>query len=363
VAAFLRIVQRALSLHVGSTAGEAEVVDKGASRSLHFPKDYVPGDSPVMQAVYGQIRSIARSDLPLLLVGETGVGKECLAETVHLSSNRKSGPFMPINCAAIPADLLEAELFGIAKGVATGVVERPGRFKLAQGGTLFLDEIGDMSSALQAKMLRALEEQVVQPVGGAAEEIDVRLIAATNTDLGKKVETGEFRRDLYYRLAGLVVAIPALRRRMGDLSGLIEFFFHQAREESGRDVSGLTYGAMRRLAERRWPGNVRELRHAVRRLVFMCPDGRAIDSGMVADIEEGALPAPGTPADESVPDFTTWESLNLADVTCGLLEEAMRRAGGNQTAAAALLGITRSSLRRRLIKFAIENEDEDESTD
>jgi DNA-binding NtrC family response regulator len=358
VATLLRIVLQAFSLHVGGSSERTEVKDR-SSRGLRYPKDYVPGNSRPMQTVYGQIGSVACSDLPMLFVGETGVGKECLASTVHLSSDRSSGPFLPINCAAIPADLLEAELFGIARGVATGVVERSGRFKLAEGGTLFLDEIGDMSSALQAKLLRALEERVIQPVGGSVEEIDVRLIAATNTDLGKKVETGEFRRDLYYRLAGLVVTIPPLRQRVEDLAGLIEFFFHQVREESGRDVSGLTYAAMRRLAERRWPGNVRELRHAVRRLVLMCPDGRAIDSGMVVALEEGSLPEFGGLGGGAGPDFSTWESLDLSETTHGLLEEAMRRAGGNQTAAAELLGVTRSSLRRRLVKFSVGGLDED----
>ena len=352
----LQIALRVLSQFVGRTAEKSEA-ESNTPRSLHFPRDYVPGDSPAMKVVYRQVGSVASSDLPLLIVGETGVGKECLAETIHLSSDRRAGPFVPINCAAIPAELLEAELFGIAKGVATGVVERSGRFALAGGGTLFLDEIGDMSAALQAKLLRALEERVVQPVGGVAEEVDVRLVAATNTDLGKKVETGEFRRDLYYRLAGLVVTMPALRRRMEDLGGLVESFFHQACDESGRDVSGLTYGAMRRLKERRWPGNVRELRHAVRRLVLLCSPGRAIDSGMIAGLEEGALSAPGASGEVPVTDFSTWENLDLADTCRGLIQEGMRRSNGNQTHAAALLGITRSSLRRRLVKFAPENEE------
>jgi DNA-binding NtrC family response regulator/pSer/pThr/pTyr-binding forkhead associated (FHA) protein len=354
---FLQTTLRILSQFVGGPAEKAETKNSG-SRGLHFPKGYVPGDSPGMKAVYRQVGSVAVSDLPVLIVGETGVGKECLAETIHLSSDRRAGPFVPINCAAIPAELLEAELFGIAKGVATGVVERSGRFALAGGGTLFLDEIGDMSAALQAKLLRALEERIVQPVGGVAENIDVRLVAATNTDLVRKVETGEFRRDLYYRLAGLVVAIPALRRRMEDLGGLVEFFFHQACDESGRDVLGLTYGAMRQLRERLWPGNVRELRHAVRRLVFLCSSGQAIDSGMVMGLEEGVFPGFGVAGEEPGADFSTWERLDIADTCRGLVREAMRRSNGNQTHAAALLGVTRSSLRRRLVKYSLSFEED-----
>jgi len=334
---------------------DTTVLETPPASDLQFPDDYVAADSSAMKAIYRQIGSVAASDLPLLLVGETGVGKECLAQTVHMSSKRRAGPFLPINCAAIPTDLLEAELFGIAKGVATGVSGRPGRFTLAEGGTLFLDEIGDMSEALQAKLLRALEDDVVQPVGGAAEEVDVRLIAATNTDLGRMVESGEFRRDLYYRLAGLVVTIPPLRTRQEDLAALIEHFFHQAQQESQQMTPGLTYAAMRRLTSRRWPGNVRELRHAVRQLVFLCPRGRPIDSRMVRRVEEGALKSPEGHGAE--PDYSAWESLDLQETSRGLIEEAMRRSGGNQTAAAVLLGLTRSALRRRLRKLSADTTD------
>ena len=327
------------------------IAERRSEPSLQFPPDYLPGDSPTMANVYQKISSVADSDLPILLVGETGVGKECLAQTVHLSSRRRNGPFLPINCAAIPSDLLEAELFGIAKGVATGVGERPGRLALAEGGTVFLDEIGDMSPALQAKLLRALEEGVVQRVGGSREAIDVRLIAATNTDLDRKVEMGEFRRDLVYRLAGLVVVIPPLRQRQEDIGALIEHFFHRVRSDSGREVEGLTYGAVKGLVGRRWQGNVRELRHAVRRLLLQCPEGRAIDSSMVDGLEDGPITTGDRVGDPLLVDFTSWESLNLEETNRSLVREAMRRAEGNQTAAAALLGITRSSLRRRLIKL------------
>jgi DNA-binding NtrC family response regulator len=345
----LRVIFRLLSR---PASGSPEIREpSGSARQLRFAESYLPGSSRAMREVHREIASVAASDLPVLLVGETGVGKELLARTIHLSSERADERFSPMNCAAIPAELLEAELFGIAKGVATGVAGRRGKLALAHGGTVFLDEIGDMSPALQAKLLRALEEGVVQPVGGEAVEIDVRLLAATNTELGKKVESGDFREDLYYRLAGLVVQIPPLRQRRGDVSALIEHFFHRTVEESGRQVAGITYGAMQELRKKRWPGNVRELQHAIRRLVLQCPEGQAIDSSMVGALEKSPLTHTGRHAGSTAPDFSCWESLHLETLSRGVLGEAMRRSGGNQTAAAAMLGITRSSLRRRLVKL------------
>src|SRR5918999_461303 len=167
---------------------------------LPFPEGYVPGESPGMLALYRELHAVAASDMPVLLLGETGVGKEHLARILHAWSRRQAAPFLAVNCAAIPADLLEAEMFGIAKGVATGVQERAGRFELAHRGTLFLDEIGDLPLSLQAKLLRALEDEEVRPLGGSPVSLDVRVVAATNGDLRAKMEEGRFRADLYFRL-------------------------------------------------------------------------------------------------------------------------------------------------------------------
>src|SRR6185503_8432581 len=176
--------------------------------SLVFAEGYIPGHAPAMQELYEQMRALLRGDVPVLFLGETGVGKEQLARALHASSARGAGPFMAVNCAAIPADLLEAEMFGIGKGVATGVAERRGKFQMAEGGTLLLDEIGDMPLELQAKLLRALQEKEVQPVGGAPVSVDIRVIAATNSDLQRRMEEGRFRRDLFFRIAGFTLHVP-----------------------------------------------------------------------------------------------------------------------------------------------------------
>ena len=171
-------------------------------KGLVFPDGYIAGESPAVASLHGQMKPLLQSELPVLILGETGVGKEYVARTLHASSARSQGPFVAVNCAAIPSELLEAEMFGIGKGVATGVVERPGKFQLAGGGTLFLDEIGDMSLDLQAKLLRALQERQIQPVGSAPVPVDIRVVTATNTDLQRRIEAGRFRSDLYYRVAG-----------------------------------------------------------------------------------------------------------------------------------------------------------------
>jgi two-component system NtrC family response regulator len=255
-----------------------------------------------------------------------------------------------VNCAAIPADLLEAEMFGIGKGVATGVVDRPGKFQLAEGGMLFLDEIGDMPLELQAKLLRALQEKEVQPVGGPLVPVDIRVVAATNADLAKRMEGGRFRRDLYYRLAGHVLEVPPLRRRREDVPALVEALLRRFAREAGRSVRGVTAGALRALVEQEWPGNIRELEHVLRRLVQLCPEGEAIDSGLVPLQALPASPEP-SPASEGT-------SLELASrlevLEEQLVREALARADGNRTQAAKLLGISRNGLAIKMQRLGIE---------
>jgi transcriptional regulator with PAS, ATPase and Fis domain len=188
-----------------------------------------------------------------------------------------------VNCAAIPAELLESEMFGIRKGTATGVVERTGSFQRANGGTLFLDEIGEMPLALQAKLLRAVQERQVQPVGGEPVAVDIRIIAATNSDLQQRMDAGHFRRDLYYRVAGFVLRVPALRERKEDVAALVEAFVRGFARETGKAVRGVTEKALEALKAYGWPGNVRELQHEVRRLVYLCPGGQALESSMVSE--------------------------------------------------------------------------------
>ena len=336
-----------------------------AGGELRFPEGYARGVSPPMRSVYEQLRPLIQGDLPVLITGETGVGKEYLAEILHLSSPRRQQPLVAINCAAIPAELLEAELFGIGSGVATGVTARSGKFLQAQGGTLFLDEIGEMPRDLQAKLLRALQEGIVHPVGAAPVAIDVRLVAATNVEIGALRRSGELRPDLFYRLAGYVLEMPPLRDCPEDIPILVERFLHNATAEAGKPVRGLTVRALEALRRYDWPGNVRELEHEMRRLVFLCPENGAIESSMLADHirRPRADPEDGSPErsgggsrvpPESPPG--TQATLNLEALEKLAVEDALRRAAGARGRAAELLGITRHSLRRRIERYGIRDE-------
>jgi two-component system nitrogen regulation response regulator GlnG len=318
--------------------------------ALVFPEGYVPGNSAAMQELYGQMRVIARGDVPVLLLGETGVGKEKLAHALHASSPRRSGPFVAVNCAALPAELLEAEMFGIAKGVATGVVERPGKFQLASGGTLFLDEIGDMPLALQAKLLRALQGQEITPVGGSPVRVDTRVVTSTNSDLDARIEQGLFRRDLYYRVAGFVLRVPALRERRDDIPGLVDSLLEGFARTLGRRVPAVTPEALRALAAHAWPGNIRELEHEVRRLAYLCPAGEPIDSRMLS---ESVLL--GKDRDSSAPPSSLKLDANIAHLERKLIQAALLRTGGRRSPAARLLGISRNGLAMKMERLGLGN--------
>ena len=323
-----------------------------AAPDLSFPEGYVAGDSPAMRALYAQMRPLVRGDLPVLLLGETGVGKELLARTLHDSSPRRRGPFVAINCAAIPADLLEAEMFGIGKGVATGVAERRGKFQTAEGGTLLLDEIGDMPPELQVKLLRALQEKEVQPVGGAAAAVDIRVIAATNSDLQRRMEEGRFRRDLYFRVAGFALRVPPLRERREDIPALVESFARTFAREHGKPVRGITVKALRTLVGYAWPGNVRELQHEVGRLVALCPQGEAVDSTMVSPHILGALPEDAH-AEHAAPTDSLDMEKNVDALERRLISQALAQARGNRTRAARLLGISRNGLAIKMERLGL----------
>ncbi len=358
---------------------------------LVVPSDYVYAQSSSMARIYELMQTLSQGDLPILIIGETGAGKEYLSHIVHDSSPRRRGPFVAINCAAIPAELLEAELFGIGDRVATGVAASKGRLQLAHGGSIFLDEIGDMSADLQAKLLRALQEQEVHPVGCDPVSIDVRVLAATNQDLRQRIADGTFRADLYYRLAGYVLEIPPLRERPEDIPALVERFLRDGARELERPIRGLTVRALRLLTEYPWPGNVRELANEVRRAVYLCPDHGTIESATLSEhvqgyratgpptapetdrIAVGRRPAEGAPgispeplaqaaheparlqldeSDESqnlpAPMGLGFDSLKLELLEAQAVKEALRRCRQNQVQAAKLLGISRQSLRRRM---------------
>ena len=330
-------------------------LDRPPSRreGLRFPRGHVAGESPAMRALYRQMEMLLRSDLPVLICGETGVGKEPIARTLHASSARRGGPFVAVNCAAIPGDLLEAEMFGIGHNVATGVAGRAGKFVEASGGTLLLDEVGDMPLPLQAKLLRALEEREVQPVGAPAVAIDVHLLAATNVDLRRRAQDGGFRRDLYYRIAGFVLDVPPLRRRGDDLPQLVGHFLRQGGREAGKSVRGLTVKALRHLTEYPWPGNVRELHHEMMRLVYLCPYGGVIDSTMIPD-HILAPPAPDERSGGEAPASSLDLRTRTEALERRLIRLALLRAGGNQSHAARLLGLSRNGLANRLKRLGID---------
>ena len=326
---------------------------------LVVPEGYVAGDSPAMIALFAQMQPLVMGDLPVLLLGETGVGKEGLARVLHLSSRRSRGPFVAVNCAAIPADLLEAEMFGIGKGIATGVVERKGKFQLAEGGTLFLDEIGDMPMPLQVKLLRALQEREIQPVGGPTVPVDIRVVSATNSDLGKRREGQLFRDDLYWRIAGFALRVPPLRERREDIAGLVVAFLDRFSAEAGRAVRGMTSRALGVLTAHAWPGNVRELEHEMRRLVYLCAEGQAIDSTMISAHIAGPESAGAFPEDSrDGPDSFDLEK-NLEGHERRFIVKALKKAGGNRTKAAHLLGISRNGLAIKMERLGIRGEEEE----
>ena len=339
----------------GRGAGARPVVDPQPLRQpvqgqgLRFLEGYCPGQSAAMERLYEQMCPLLQGDLPVLLLGETGVGKEQIAQALHASSSRADGPFVAVNCAAIPTDLLESEMFGIARGVASGVAERPGKFQLARGGTLFLDEIGEMPPFLQSKMLRALQGSEVQPVGGSPVRVDVRVIAATNSDLDRKIDEGRFRRDLYYRVAGSVLRVPALRERREDVPELVQIFRAKFAAEIGKTIPGVTPPALRALTLHSWPGNVRELENEVRRLAYVCPHGQAIDTAMLS---EHILLSPCEEATE--PPSSLGIQDNVDHLERRLIRAALSRTAGRRAAAARLLGVSRNGLAIKMRRLGLE---------
>lgn len=292
-----------------------------------------------MLKVYRLIEKVAETDATVLIRGESGTGKELVAEAIHQKSGRSNGAFVIVNCAAVPENLLESELFGYEKGAFTGAMQRKtGLFEAADGGTLFLDEIGDMPIVLQAKLLRALQNREVVRVGGTERiTINVRVIAATNLDLESRIEKGQFRSDLYYRINIFPIHLPPLRERKEDIPGLIQHFL-------GGIGKGISPEARKNLIEYDWPGNVRELFNVLER------------AAIVADstIESDNLPREIRSASIAVFPFTIPEGgIKLDDIEAGLLLAAIEMAMGNKTQAARLLGITRRRLYSLLEKHRI----------
>ena len=336
--------------------GRVVLPDEG---DLTFPAWHVVGRTSAMRTIYQQLATLLKGTIPVLVTGETGVGKEHVVRILHSSSDRAEGPLQIVNCTAIPADLLEAELFGIEAGVATGVTRRTGKLRLAHGGILFLDEIGDMDPALQAKLLRALLEGEVHPLGAAAPiTVNVRVIAATNTNLEQRVRDGHFRKDLFYRVAGCEVHVPALRDRREDIPSLAHYFLERAATENQKTIRGLSVGALETLQQAAWPGNVRQLQRELTRLVVSCPAAHTIESNMISPAILNDEVTDGADIDPECLDLRT----HLGVLEKKLIERAFERARGNHSAAARLLGVTRNGLTMKIKRLGIERRPENSSS-
>ena len=326
------------------------------------------GRSQAMQGVYRMITRVLRNDLTVLILGESGTGKELVADAIHQLGHRKTGPFVAVNAAAIPADLIESELFGHEKGAFTGAVAQSiGKFEQANGGTLFLDEIGDMPIEAQTRLLRTLQSGRIRRVGGRQEiAIDVRIVAATNRDLQPMIAAGTFREDLFYRLNVVPVQLPPLRERRDDVEALAGHFLKLATTE-GLPLRQIDSGALKLLGEHSWPGNVREFRNTMYRLILLSRDD-VIDRESVAEIlgasaqvvvpesDDWFAAALQTWMERSNPATGTVFHAALAAFEKPLFEWALRQTGGNQLKAARNLGINRNTLRKRIGELGIEPE-------
>ena len=306
------------------------------------------GSSPAVLEVKRQARRAAQSGATVLLLGETGTGKELLAHAIHAGSVRAERPFISVNLAAVPETLLEAEFFGVAPGAYTGAERkgRDGKFRLADAGTLFLDEIGDMPLALQAKLLRALQEQEFEALGSnKVIKVDVRVIAATSRDLRKLVAEGRFREDLYYRLNVLQVRLPALRERVADLEALAESLLEGIAVRTGMPQRELAPSALAALAGYRWPGNIRELRNVLEQAAMLTDNQRLCDADFAAILPAAAAaPVEDDPAPQSLRPLPQL----IAEIERNSIESALAATGGNKASAAKLLGISRATLYERL---------------
>jgi DNA-binding NtrC family response regulator len=327
----LETVRRALD----NSANEDETAEEG-----DLPETEMIGSSPGMVEIYKTVSRVAPTDVTVVIEGETGTGKELVARMIHRFSKRASQPFVPVDCAAIPAALIESELFGAMKGAFTGADrDRAGVFEAANRGTVFLDEIGDIDPAFQVKLLRFLQEREIRPVGSSREKkVDVRVVAATNRDLQKMVEDGKFRDDLWFRMNVVRLTLPPLRERRSDLPLLTQYFLNKYNERYNRNVK-LTESGLKALKDFTWPGNVRQLQHLMERLTILAPSQR-IDNEAVEDAISAM--AHGAAAGET-----------LAETEADQIRRVLAATGGNKSRAAAILGIERKTLYRKLERMKL----------
>lgn len=309
--------------------------------------------SPAMKKLVEIVHQVAPSKATVLIMGESGTGKEVIADMIHKLSPRAGRAMVKVNCAAIPETLIESELFGYEKGAFTGAAGRKeGRFEVADRSSIFLDEVGEVPQAVQVKLLRILQEETFERLGSnKTVKVDTRIIAATNKNLAALVKDGQFREDLYWRLNVITLQIPPLRERREDIPNLVQHFINRFSRKNEKEMKGLESKAMEVLLGYGWPGNVRELENEVRRLVQLCPDGRAIESDMVAPSIASSPPA-------ASPQPAASDDLNLqrhvAELESTLVRQALDRSGGNLSAAARLLGVSRNGLVMKMQRLGID---------
>ncbi len=340
----MTVVQKALEMR----ALREENLKLREELGRRYEFDNIVGRSGPMQEIFATIMRVAPTRATVLLAGESGVGKDLIARAIHFHSPRRDRPLVKINCTAIPENLMESELFGFEKGAFTGAQNsKPGKFEQADTGTVFLDEIGDVPASIQVKLLRVLQEREFERLGSnVTRHIDVRVVAATNQDLRAALEQGTFREDLYYRLNVVPMNIPPLRERKEDIPFLAEHFIRKLGPDTGNRVESITDEAIAKLMAYYWPGNVRELENVIERSLVMC-SGSRLDA---PDIRLEMAPRSRVQSDRFLP-----EGLSLDEYEQEIIREALRRAEGNKSQAARLLGLTRNALRYRLSQMGLES--------
>ena len=338
------IVKRALAMQ------RLQEENRGLSQELReqFGFENIVGQSPELQKIKALARDIAVTESTVLISGESGTGKELLARAIHYASGRRGGPLVAINCAAIPENLLESELFGYEKGAFTDAKKaKPGRFLLAHRGTLFLDEIGEMSMPIQAKLLRVIEDRMLEPLGGLKGiKVDLRLVVATNHDLRDLLQKGKFREDLFYRISVCPLHLPPLRDRTGDIQVLLDRLLARYNRERGLRISGFTTDALRLVESYSWPGNIREFQNMVEWISITCKGTRVDIDNLPA-----YLKAPDQASSHNALPSLLSYGLSVEDVEKVMLREALGRSKGNISEAARLLKVTRNTLRYRMGKY------------
>ncbi len=334
----------AKALEVENLKAQVQRLENEVNQRYSFKN--IIGKSKAIQQIFNLIERVADTGATVLIQGESGTGKELVARALHFSSQRRNGPFVQVNCAALPESLLESELFGHERGAFTGAIaQRQGRFELAGGGTIFLDEIGEISPHVQVRLLRVLQEKAFERVGGQhTVKVDVRVIAATNKDLTREMREGRFREDLFYRLNVIPLHMPPLRERKEDIPLLIEHFLHKY-DSNGR-IQSVTPSALKLLVAYLWPGNIRELENTIERLAIVSP-GPVIEPRDIPPEFSQAMVVPGQKVNFVLPR----EGVDLEQLERDLIVQALELALGNKTRAARLLGLTRHTLLYRMEKY------------